>query len=174
MGNWNVCFRARSGLAKLGEVKEEMFKKTFDVDLALNKTREITVHGEVIRGSLSPLDFPRRADIEYDEQKGIFTIGFVYIEGGTEDHEVKTGLGVDLVVGKKTGRLHFIRIKCDTLDEIPGKITLTLQGLNQQIQQWEKVGRGPYPYSSSLNLAVAHDFLVSNKSEMAKALEAGI
>ena len=58
---------------------KQILKKEVTLDASkYNEIREIWVQGVKVKGSLSPYDVPRQADISYDDSSKEYKIHFVY------------------------------------------------------------------------------------------------
>ena len=95
-----------------------------NVSSDLNRPREVVIEGTLVRGYLSPLDFPTQAIAEFDQASRRFTLTFSYPDpiGRPMEKVVQVDRegNVAIFAGENSGRLFKVEIvSVDVKDNIP-------------------------------------------------------
>ncbi len=88
------------------------------------KAKAITIHG-VAQGYLSPYDVPRKAKATYQNKKKLFSIKFDYLTPNEPKDEKIYGGGITtLYIGKTSGKLYGINIRCESKEQLPELVSI--------------------------------------------------
>jgi hypothetical protein len=91
-----------------------------DVPVEKNVVREVNLGSTVVRGALSPLDFPEKLRVAFDDATPQrVTVDFVYAMAPEEPVEARRPAeGGRILVGRKTGRI--LRLELQVPQGAPG------------------------------------------------------
>ena len=96
-----------------------VLKKEVTLDTSkYNEIREICIQGVKVKGSLSPYDLPRQADISYNDSSKEYKIHFVYLTPDEPKSEQKVSQIISLFLGQSSGKLYDIVVRAQELVDL--------------------------------------------------------
>lgn len=122
-----------------------------------NQIKDLTLHGHMVRGALSPYDLPRQATVAYEPEKREFRIHFIYLTPDEPTAENPVSKEISLYLGEKSGKLYDIVIRGQAPDALRA-VRLKLIGKVEDLAR-ESEKDSPANYVKQLNLLVAKRFL---------------
>lgn len=137
--------------------------KKIKVPSELNVQRNVVIHGNLVRGSLSPLDVPTEATAEYNGEEKSFILKFSYPDPAGRPMErpelANESDNVSIYVGKESGRLFRVEISgIEDKSQIPNIVIEAV--IHVQKEATESATKW-------LNFAMVKDFVDRKRSEIA-------